>query len=341
MIRSPDIISKPLKAHPFQTRLGFSDDIVPVLKTVCLDYKFGDYVSHKVVPVGYEDFNVVLTTAKGKYFLKLFATFRDDGECQKYVDLMLMMIEAGVKHPKLYKSSQGYFYQMSYGGRKVRLCAMEFIDGQSLYDTNSKTTPDEARSLVQQAALINKRQITPRDIYDLWAIANFLKEYREKKQYLEFEDAELIKPLAVQFAKLELKKLPHSLVHGDIIKTNVIRTTSGELYIIDFSVANYYPRIQELAVLFCNILFDEDRPQTFLAHYESALEEYQKSIKLTSDEWKALPLFVHVAHAMHALGATYEKKVKGNKSPENEYWIKIGQRGLRELKNWKPTDFQT
>ena len=320
----------------FQSRIGFNDNIVPVLEIVCFDYNFGQYENHQVVPVGYEDFNVIVTTEKGKYFLKFFATFRDDSECQKYVDLMLKVIEVGVRHPKLYKSSQWYLYQKTFGSAKVRLCAMEFIDGQSLYDTNAKVSQDEARFLVHQAALINQLQIAPRKIYDSWAIVNFLKEYQEKKQFLDPADDQLIAPLTKQFEKLELAKLPHCLVHGDIIKTNVMKNRAGELYIIDFSVSNFYPRIQELAVLFCNILFDEDQPQDFPAFYTSALQEYQRSIKLTDAELKALPLFVHVAHAMHALCATYEKKAKGNTSPENEYWIKMGQRGLHGLKDWQP-----
>lgn len=322
--------------HPFQKRIEVGGDITPVLRPVCLDYDFGQYQKHQVVPVGYEDFNVIVTTEKGKYFLKFFATFRNDSECRKYVDLMLKVIEVGVRHPKLHKSSQGYLYQKSFGSAKVRSCAMEFIDGQSLYDTNAKVSQDEARFLVHQAALINQLQIAPRKIYDSWATVNFLKEYQEKKQFLDSEDDQLIAPLVKQFGRLEIAKLPHCLVHGDIIKTNVMKNKAGEMYIIDFSVSNFYPRIQELAVLLCNILFDEDNPQTFPGVYSSALREYQRYIKLTDAELTALPLFVHVAHAMHVLCATYEKKEKGNDSPENEYWIKMGQRGLRGLKDWRP-----
>jgi Ser/Thr protein kinase RdoA (MazF antagonist) len=135
---------------------------------------------------------------------------------------------------------------------------------------------------------------------------------------------------------LPIKQLPHRLVHGDIIKTNVMKDKTGKIYIIDFSVANFYPRIQELAVLLCNIFFDENHPDTFMDNYKLALDEYQKGIPLTPLEISSLPLYVKVAHAMHVLCATYEKEAKGNDSAENRYWLELGRKGLDfTIQLWK------
>ncbi|MFC1721450.1 phosphotransferase [Patescibacteria group bacterium] len=320
--------------HKFQDRIGTEKNITPLLEGVCSDYGFGNYDDHEVVPVGYEDFNVIVSTGSSKYFLKLFATFRDDSACQAYVDIMYKAVEVGVHHPKLYKNPEGYLYKKKLGDTELRLCAMEYIDGKSLYDTNSKVTEEEARFLVRQAALINRMQIEPRNVDDSWAIVHFLEEYKKNAKYLAPDDNVLIKPLAEKFQKLDVGKLPHCLVHGDIIKTNVMKDTSGDLRIIDFSVADLYPRIQELAVLLCNILFDEGNPESFSESYRIAIDEYQKHIKLSTEELKAIPLFVKVAHAMHVICATKEKETKGNDSKENRYWISLGQKGLSATKNW-------
>jgi len=63
--------------------------------------------------------------------------------------------------------------------------------------------------------------------------------------------------LVREFNALKMKKLPHCFVHGDLIETNIMKDKEGKLWIIDFAVANYYPRIIELAVLACNILLTQ------------------------------------------------------------------------------------
>ncbi len=313
----------------FQQRIGYIGDIRPVLLQVCEEFAIGQYQSHSVISMGYEDFNLIIVTDKGRYFIKMFANFRDETEIQRYVKVMIKALEAGVQHPKLFQSSQGYLYKITSKGIQISLCVMEQIDGFSFYEKKLKATTDEMRFLVQQAALINKIDLNPKPVYDSWAIVHFLDEYKNKREYLDKADIALIDPLVEQFSTVKIKELPHCFVHGDIIKTNVMKDKNGKLYIIDFSVSSYYPRVQELAVLLCNMLFDEDKTETFPEYYSLALEEYQIHNSLTEKEIEVLPLFVKVAHVMHVLCATYEKVVKGNNSAENDYWINLGKKGLK------------
>ena len=118
-------------------------------------------------------------------------------------------------------------------------------------------------------------------------------------------------------------------MHGDIIRTNVIKDKKGKMWILDFSVSNYYPRIQEMAVMACDILYDRKIGKKSNSNLKIALEEYQKTSKLTRREIDVLPNYIRLAHAMHVLCATYEKKMNFNKSKENEYFLKIGRLGLK------------
>ena len=108
---------------------------------------------------------------------------------------------------------------------------------------------------------------------------DFLKEYGKIKRYLSKEDIGLIEPLVVRFSQVDIKILPSCFVHGDIIDTNVIRSSEGKLYVLDFSVANIYPRIQELAVMLCDILFVPDKKK-FQKVYDRTLAVYQKRVYL-------------------------------------------------------------
>lgn len=74
------------------------------MSQICVDYEIGDYQSHKIVSIGYEDLNLVVTTERGQHFAKLFSSARKPEECQRYVSIMEQVLAAGISHPKLYDS---------------------------------------------------------------------------------------------------------------------------------------------------------------------------------------------------------------------------------------------
>lgn len=313
--------------HKFQKRINYQGDLKPFLQKACDDFNIGKYQSHEIVPIGYEDFNLFVTTNKGTFFVKVFGAFRDKKECQRYADIIKKSLDAGVSHPKLYKSNQGFLYQIALEGMD-RLVVMEYIDGKLFYELRIIPKEEEIKFIIKQAALINGIDIKPSLVYDHWAITNLSKEYDEKKRYLSKTDNELIKPLAKMFNSLSIQELPHCFVHGDITKTNTMKSTDGDIYILDFAVANWYPRIQELAVLLCDLFFDPSRTENFPKIYDLVISEYQKYITLTPEEIKLLPNYVKLAHVMHLLLANYEKEANGNASVENEYFLNMGRKGL-------------
>ncbi|MBI2639560.1 MAG: phosphotransferase [Candidatus Sungbacteria bacterium] len=312
----------------FQRRIKFSGDIRPLLEKIAFDYKLGLYKTHRIIPVGYEDYNLVLTTEKDRYFVKIFASYRSRANCERYIAIIRQALRHGVCHPMLYKSPSGFLYSLNLNKIMLRLCVMEYIDGTSLYSLGGNLSQKKAKFLIKQAALINQIKLRPKFVYDSWAISNFLKEYKKKRKFLGVKEQTALDRLKKQFVQVSIRKLPRCLVHGDIIKTNVLKDKNGRLHIIDFSVANYYPRIQELAVLLCSVLFDEKCPEKMEDQRRFALKEYKKHIKLTDAEVLAFPIFCDVAHAMHLLQAAYEEKVKHNTSKENKYWLRLGRIGL-------------
>lgn len=316
----------------FQDRINYKGDIKHLMDLVCEDYGIGKYKSHKVIELGYEDFNLILETTTSKYFVKTFAAFRASEDITRYVDMMLVVIEARVAHPKLLKSKQGYSSHYEIDSAKVDLCLMEYIPEGNLYQTEYKLSEAEKRFIVSQSAIINKIKLDIPEVYDSWAIVNIVKEFEETKAKFTPGQLELLEPVIKNFSKnVDLSKLPRSFVHGDIIKTNVIKSGS-KIYILDFSVANNYPRIQELAVLLCNILFDKNSKEQNRADYNLAIEEYQKYTKLDSYELEVLPIYVEAAHAMHVIGPV-KARSEGFDTKENEYWLGQGVSGLRESIN--------
>jgi len=312
----------------FQKRISYQGNLEVLLSKVCQDFNLGEYQSHKTITIGYEDLNIIVKTNKDKYLIKALANFRDNNDKQRYLDIMQRVNEAGIAHPKLYKSNQEYLHTITIDGNKVYLFVMQYIKGESFYDLEIKPNKEELKFLAKQAALINKIQIKPYYIYDDWAVVNFTKEYRKVKKHLKKTDLSLIEPLYKKFLTINLKELPHCFVHGDLLSSNIMKDERGGLWIIDFSVSNYYPRIQELAVLLCDVSLDKNKKSRFVDNYNLILKEYQKEVKLEKKELDLLPIYVKAAHAVSLIGSMKDT-VKNGDSEENQYWLNSGRNGLK------------
>ncbi|MFH1506217.1 MAG: phosphotransferase [archaeon] len=319
--------------RPFQDRISFKGELKVISEAVCEEFSLGEFKSNKIIPVGYEDFNFILETSKGKFFVKVLADFRDLEDCKSYVSVIKAAIKAGIKTPKLLKSKQGELALIELDDALLRVLVLEFIDGKDMYSLGNPVLDEDVIFVAQQAAKINSLDIKPRFIYDQWACVHFPKEFEKKKDSLPPEDLAIVEPMLKEFNALDIENLPHCYVHGDLLKGNVIRDKDGQLWVIDFAVGNFYPRIQELAVLGCDICFEKDNKENSERKFKLAVEEYQKIVKLTPRELEILPLYLKLAHVMHVILSNYERKELGNHSKENDYFLEIGQAGLRQMRD--------
>lgn len=312
----------------FLQRINYSGDLAELMSQVCADYKIGNYRSHKMVTIGYEDFNLILVTDKGKYFAKLFGSFRSKENCQRYIDVIEKLLKVGVNYPKLFSSTTGSLGVININGQEIRMILMEFIDGESFYDKGEIPNEEDTRMIVEQAAKINSIDYKPPYLYDDWAPCNLVDEFSKKKNSLDTKDLVIVKSVVNEFGEVGVEGLPHALGHGDIIGPNVIKSETGKIYIIDASVANWYPRIQELAIILCGLFFDPRAPSSIYEKYKLVLSEYQKHVELSPQEIKVLPVFFKAVCSIYILNASYEKS-HGNSEGENDYWLELGRKGLR------------
>lgn len=171
--------------------------------------------------------------------------------------------------------------------------------------------------------MINNLDIKPEFIYDAWAIINFEEEYKQKRKYLSGEYKEKFDILLEELKNIDFDKLPKAFVHGDIINTNVMKDNNSKIWIIDFAVSNYLPRIIDLAVISCNMCLDEKSKENTFENITTLLSEYNKYNQLTEYELDTFLTFYKLANAMHILQASFIAKTEED-SKENQYWLNEG-----------------
>lgn len=109
-----------------------------------------------------------------------------------------------------------------------------------------------------------------------------------------------------------------------------MKADDGKIYVFDFSVANWYPRIQELAVIIANLLHDDNDDLSLEDKSKLIADEYSQFSPLTDEERRYLPDYALAGIAMEFLGAHQEKFINGIDNEENAYWMKLGREGLKK-----------
>ncbi len=309
-------------------RLALTGEFEPFIATIAESYGIGAPSDHSVIGVGYEDCNVVIDTEHSRYVAKMFAQTRKPDEVDRYVQIMERVVDAGVNHPELLKTKFGDVVLSDSG---VSLVLMPFIEGKTFLELDRAPTDEERVAVLEQAAKVNNIDYEPPYLFDSWAIPNIRSMYDRVKQYVKPEDLELAERAMASYEAIPVDSLPSCFVHGDFTKANVLLANDGPIYILDFSVANRYPRIQELAVIVANLLHS-DRGESLADRCNRVADEYSRFNELTPEERKHLPTYALAGVTMEFLGSHQEKFINGNDTDETDYWLSLGREGLqREL----------
>ena len=116
-----------------------------------------------------------------------------------------------------------------------------------------------------------------------------------------------------------------------------MKGSDGKIYILDFSVSNWYPRIQEIAVIAANLLYDREGVSTLRSSVEAVVGGYERFAPLTDIEKHFVYTYTLAGVAMEFMGAHQEKYINGNDTQETDFWINLGRNGLkRELDIGQP-----
>jgi len=140
---------------------------------------------------------------------------------------------------------------------------------------------------------------------------------------------DILENVLKRYDKIDTKMLPTCFVHGDIIKTNVIMGEDDKPYIIDFSVSNIYPKIQEVAVMAANLLADdsttlESRVKASIAAYINAggeLNDYEQGVAYD---------YSLAGVAIEYMGSIYERIYNNEEGDEVDYWQSLAEHTLIE-----------
>ena len=124
----------------FKQRIRLNIPLEELSKQICKKYCLGEFLDNKIVEIGYEDFNYLLTTNKNKFFIKIFSSFRTDCEAKQLAARMDKTYQAGISCPKIYKINNKCLWILKIKNVKYRIIVMEYLEGNNFFEL--KTLPN-------------------------------------------------------------------------------------------------------------------------------------------------------------------------------------------------------
>ncbi len=293
---------------------------------VAAEYRLGGVVGWLVFATGYEDCNIDLLTRQARVVVKIFAAGRPAGIAGRTAGVIEAVREGGVRHPRLHADAAGEAVH-SYDGHQ--LLVMDFAPGRTFYDLGRPPDQAELTRLVEQAVRIHACQARPGRVPDSWAIANLVPLAGQVGDLLGACQRRLVGDAISAMAAAGFWSLPVTLIHADLTAGNVLLGPDGELTVLDFALANRWPRLQELAVIAASLMHGSPLPLP--ARLDAVARLYSAAVPapLTPEETAALPAFGRAAAAMELLGGLNQWR-QGNRGPETDSLINLGTAGLRD-----------
>lgn len=312
-------------------RIDHKGPLAPVIIDICNAYSVGDAVGFSTIYTGYEDYNVDIVAQNGEYVAKIFASDIDDQTIARYSEIMANVMAAGVNHPSLLKTKNGQYVHRYNENGNLSMVLMDYIEGKTFGELGLISRSD-ITEVLRQASIINNIDYKPSYVNDTWAVQNIESLSESVTKYLPLEEQNIVAAIVGKFKNIPIETLPHCFVHGDLHKANLIKGDDGKIYPIDFSVSNYYPRIQELAVISANLLHNNKYGKTLKNITLEVADIYGRFNPLTKEEKENLYVYTLAVKTMTLLGGYKEKFINGQKNAETEEWINGASQGLkREL----------
>ncbi len=246
-----------------------STSLPALVAHVAADYGLGDIADWSVLATGYEDCNIDLRTGRTRVVVKVFAAGRPAGIAARTAGVIDAVRQAGVRHPRVHADAAGSQVH-AYDGH--RLLVMDFAPGRTFYDLGRPPEAAELARVVEQAVRIHAVGARPEPVFDSWAIANLVPLAGQVGDLLDARQRRLVDGAVSAMAEVDFWSLPVTLIHADLTAGNVLLGPGGELTVLDFALANRWPRLQELAVIAASLMHGS--PGTLPARLDAVARMY-------------------------------------------------------------------
>ncbi len=264
---------------PAKTKLNKKD-----FKKILEDYDIGKYKSHKHIWWALQNTVYEIITAKERFVIKVFEGSRHAID-RKQLKIMLFAEKHGVPVPSVMIDKKGKRIG-TYKNKKSII--QKFVKGTRPGKLNEKMTKSLANTIGKMNKALMKIDFP---VGEPWGKDFQFKHPNFKiKKAGKFNIQKEADKLLIHVRKLKRSNMRKSVIHNDICESNVIFRNNKVVAIIDWGDSQKNYIAEEIAIIIAHYFTSKKNIRR--KKIRLFLKEYQKHIKLTEEEKKAIYYFV-------------------------------------------------
>ncbi|MCL4200084.1 phosphotransferase [Patescibacteria group bacterium] len=309
------------------TRVDSVTALPQVLEQIAVAYGLGAIATSSPILTGYQDCNIDLSAANGRFIIKIFASDKTKERIDDVITGYTTLRKNGVPVPVIKTTLDGRTLWETPGNQHTSYaCVFEYFEGKPF--TKTQPTDHDIASLTTMLANIhNTKHLTPH-YYDTMGIVNLPGEYKLKSGALSAEELSKISPVVSQFQRIPVATFPKTLIHGTPEKENVLKNANGELCLLDLGCMDYNAAILDIATLIANfaLYVTEEKRKQFI---HLILDTYNNTRQITPAERAALPSLIRAQYAAYVIAMTYHMRKNHDMTKQTQVWLDRGWDGLK------------
>src|SRR3989344_1201319 len=220
---------------------------------------------------GYEDANFILESDLGRLVLKIFTKERSPKNNKDYVRILEESAKIGVPVPKLI-----FYGKIS----SASFIITEFFEGENF--ENGTPMLSDIIAITAYLSKLNTLNFPVDELYDSWGNKNLLKEYEKSRNNLTSQQDKLIAPIVEGFKKVDFSKFQKAVIHGDLQRKHVLKSSEGEYCILDFGCMSHDAKVVEISTFLAWFCLQEDTSEETKYWHEKS----KKLILLSTNEFE-------------------------------------------------------
>lgn len=315
--------------HITTERFTLPIPIDDALKSVGEHFHLGAVRDFSVMLAGYHNLNLKISTDRGCFVAKFFSNSSSLKRNADVITAISAFYTCGLPVPNLLRTESGATLPIFKDGTRISYVnVLEYFDGEDL--SLSTPTSHDIQAIAQFIAKMHKVPLKIDQFYDDWGITNIENEYSNFAASLQADSARLVEKVVQEFVGIGSKSFHKSVIHGDLHRSNILKSKDGRYCFIDFGCVDYNCALIDIATFLAWFCFNG--VTTFAeiqGIYHMVLTEYLKIAPLKAEEFEALPVYIKAAYAVFHI-ASSALLSRGDIRQETIRWNKKSLEGLKK-----------
>jgi len=236
-----------------------------------------DVQSSEAIPYGSTNSNFLLRTDQGPFILTLI----EDSPLERALELaqlLRMLNNHGFQTANPLASTSGDLV-VTFGGKPVMV--KPYLEGTVAFDPSDTVLREVGAAMARLHEIPSPSFLSGRPLSEIW------KATPSISLALDASSGTDLTGHLRAFEEVDLRALPHGLIHGDICYDNILVHDGALTAVIDFEEAFYGPRVFDIGMTLVGLCRTSEGID--LAKSRAVIEGYESLRPLEADERAMLP----------------------------------------------------